>query len=197
MVSFGYGETVSVYRGGVLNGTVAGGIDPKANVIYLPAGSDVLQGDTAGFRGVLRRVNVIPQVWVNPFTGWAAGTVVELEDAPAFMPDLGLLERRSAPESWDGSTLTPAVWVTVWSGVCAVAPADMQGGLDRVAEQQIGVVPFVVDAPLTLENVLPEDRFTVTTSRDGRLESAVLNVTHVLSGSSETTRRFRAIENQG
>jgi hypothetical protein len=191
------GEAVTIFRDGSPIGILAGGIDPAANKIYVGAGADVLQGDTAAFRGVLRRIIQIPQVWLNPFTGRSAGTVLEHEDAPAFMPDLGLLERMSVAESWDGSTLTPAVWVTAWSGAVHVEPSESEGALARVAEQGVGVVPFLVHAPLALEDVRPEDRLTVTSSRDGRLETVTLNVTHVVSGSSFTTRQFRAIENQG
>jgi hypothetical protein len=47
--------------------------------LYLPAGSDVLEGDRMRVRGVVYAVDGRPADWRSPFTGWRPGLVVTLK----------------------------------------------------------------------------------------------------------------------
>jgi len=46
--------------------------------VYLPAGTDVAAIDAVQVGGELFEVDGSPNVWVNPFTGWAPGVEVKL-----------------------------------------------------------------------------------------------------------------------
>lgn len=49
--------------------------------VFLPADTVITARSLLTVRGLLYRVDGDPAVWVNPFTGWAPGTVATLERA--------------------------------------------------------------------------------------------------------------------
>lgn len=46
--------------------------------VYLPAGTDVVATDAVQVAGEQFEVDGSPNVWTNPFTGWAPGVEVKL-----------------------------------------------------------------------------------------------------------------------
>lgn len=47
--------------------------------LYMPAGSDVTAQNRVRVRGIVYGVLGEPAVWRSPFSGWAAGVVVQVE----------------------------------------------------------------------------------------------------------------------
>jgi hypothetical protein len=194
-----FGEAVQFYRDGTALVSLSAAVDPRANCLYLDGLTGVLAGDLAVYRGFTRRVVAAPELWQSPWTSARNGSLIQLEAASPFLPDVGVLARKTSEASFDAVTGvdTPAVWVDVWSGACSVEAAPVSGMDATVAEQQVGVQPFTIMAPLALADVRPDDKFTVSSSRDLRLLVRTLTVTRVAAGSSALVRTFTAIDNQG
>jgi hypothetical protein len=199
-VNFPFGVPVAVSRGGVVVGSVKCAWDPAENRLYGPYGADVAVGDVLGFRGLTRRVSAPPELWQSPFTGWKAGAVFHMEDAPTSLPDLGSLLRpagRGTLNETTGQYDSPTAPSTVWSGACLVEPAQSDGTNPEIGDQQVGVVPFVVTVPLEVTDIRVGDLFDVTSSRDGRLVARTLSVKAIRASSTALTRELLAFDNQG
>lgn len=180
-------EPVGVARTG---SSLIGLVDPDQRKIYLDPGVDVQRGDVLGFR-TWTRMALSVQSWQG------AGLVVEFEDGPSLLPDLGLLERRSGT-TWDQtSNQNTDTWGSVWSGPCRVdSAASISSGGSNIGEQEIQTQPFQVTFPLSVIDVEPGDRLTVTASRDGRLLVRKLTVQRTLAASLGQERLVLAREEQ-
>lgn len=190
------GDLVTVLRNGDQVAETLGGFDPAGLLLYLPDGTDVAEADTLGLRGAVYRADTVPEVWLNPFTGWEAGVVVHL--VLVEFPDQAVLERPGAPV-WDrdANTQVPG-WTVIWSGpVLVETPPSVAGVEALAAEQRLTLMPLLVSAPLELTDVRPDDRLTVTSSADPWLVGRGLEVTRVRGGSLVTLRQFSVIDNQG
>lgn len=190
------GESINVQR---TSEFVFGGIDDDQRKLYLPSGSDVRAGDTLGFRSKVRRVVADPVEWRSPFSGWAAGMVVEFEEGPAYLPDLGRLLRPSTDPpvlNEETGTLDPPGPVQQWSGACKVEPTESDGSTPFIGQQAVGKVPFVITVPLTVVDVAPGDLFDVTSSRDTRLSSRLLVITGVRASSTSLDRELIGFDPQ-
>lgn len=184
-------ESVTVQRTGR---ALPGLVDPLERRVYLESGSDVRAGDVLAFRGYTRRVVAEPMVWAS------AGVVVEFEDASPLLPDLGQLLRPTGglgPIDEETGLRIPPDAPVVWSGACLVEPAQSDGSIPEIGDQQVGVVPFTVEVPLALSDVRTGDVFKVTQSRDARLLVRLLVVKAVRASSTATTRTLLAFDNQG
>lgn len=182
-------EAVTVLRTGA---RVPALYDPAERRLYFSAVVDVVRGDAVTVRNLVRRIVEVPQVWLT------AGAVLQLEDAPPFLPDLGTLYRQTpggfnrATDTYDEPGLDP-----VWTGPCSLKAESVLGGDVDVAEQQVNVQRFLVTVPLELVDVRPDDVFKVTTSRDPWLPGRPLTAVRVEGGSEEQGRVVHVIDNQG
>lgn len=182
-------EAVAVLRTGA---RVQALYDPAERRLYLSTVVDVVRGDAVTVRNLVRRIVEVPQVWLT------AGTVLQLEDGPPFLPDLGTLYRESAggfnraTDTYDEPGL-----ILLWTGPCSLKAESVLGGDVDVAEQQVNVQRFLVTVPLELVDVRPDDVFKVTTSRDPWLAGRALTVVRVEGGSEELGRIAHVINNQG
>lgn len=197
---YAFGEPVQVSRGGQPLRTLYGGVDWAEHRLFLEPGSDVRQGDLASFRGLTRRINANPQVWYNPMTGWDAGTVAYFDPDPAFLPDWGHIRRPSPQPTLNEETgeLAYTPGPQVWSGPCLVVPGIGQGiNPNDFAGQRTSAMTHVITVPLDCTDVMPEDLFFVTTSRDPLLTTRTLVVIGVRLTSTDETRDLLVRDNQG
>lgn len=197
---FPAGEPVLVVRNGAMVGTLRGGFDPLENRVYLPYGSDVQGGDTISVRGLTRTTSQDVQDWRSPFNGWEAGSVVQLDDAPSTLPDLGQLFRNATSEPVLNETtgeLTLPDDDPIWSGPCKAEAENAQGNDPELGSQRVGIVPFLLTVPLSLVDVKSGDQFKVTQSRDQRLITRLLTITAVRGSSTSLVRELVAFDNQG
>lgn len=169
-------------------------IDPHNRQFYLDDPfTDVVVGDIAGFRGVVRRVTKVPDIWTD------GGMVVEFEIGPPYFPDWGVITRDATyvlDEATGERQLLPGT--TVWSGPCHVANDPY--GFDRLAdlgEQYVTTIPFVIQIPLEVVDVDNGDIFTITSSRDLRLLVRTLTIKSARAGSDNLFRELLAFDNQG
>jgi hypothetical protein len=197
---FPYGDHVRVMRDGVTVAELFGGIDPLESRVYLPFGSGVRAGDTIWIRGQMRTTSHDVMDWRNPFTGWEAGSVVQLDVAPAVLPDLGQLFRNatSAPvlDETTGELTLPDD-DPIWTGPCSADPTESMGNDPELGSQRVGIVPFMLTVPLSLIDVRSGDQFKVTQSRDQRLITRLLTITAVRGSSTSLVRELVAFDNQG
>ena len=192
------GERIAVLRDGAPESSFLAGYDPAENRLYAAFDAKIERGDVVAFRDLVRRVIEPPKRWRNPNTGRAHGCVLQLEDAPPFLPDLGHLYRLTSG-GFDQVTkvyLEPGRTL-IWSGPCSVKPESTIGSDVEVARQKVTVQPFSVTVPLELVDVRPDDVFRVSSVRDPRLAGRDLVVTRAEGGSEELGRLVRVIDNQG
>jgi hypothetical protein len=199
-MAFPAGERVTVTRGGLLVVDDLAAFDPAEGRVYLPFGADVRGGDTISIRGLTRTTSLDAQDWRNPWSGWAAGSVVVLDPAPAALPDLGSLFRNttSAPVlNEDTGVLVFPEDDPIWTGPVKAEAAESQGLTPELGTQRVGIVPFLLTVPLSLVDVKSGDQFRVSQSRDSRLTTRLLTITAVRGSSTSLTRELVAFDNQG
>jgi len=134
------GERIAVLRDGAPESSFLAGYDPAENRLYAAFDAKIERGDVVAFRDLVRRVIEPPKRWRNPNTGRAHGCVLQLEDAPPFLPDLGHLYRLTSG-GFDQVTkvyLEPGRTL-IWSGPCSVKPESTIG-----SDVEVGPVATVV-----------------------------------------------------
>lgn len=197
---FAHGERIRLYRNGSLVADTYGGIDPYENRLVLDPGVNVAGGDIATFRGLTRRVNGFPLVWRSPFTGWDAGIMAPVEEAPVVMPDLAEIHRPDGAPTLNATTgvLTRVPGALVWSGPCHIEPGIGEGtNVTDLATERISNLTSVATVPTDCDDARPDDLMTVTQSRDTRLLVTQLVVIGVRVSSDGFTRDLLVRDNQG
>ena len=184
-------QPVTATRGGSVQFSGLGGVDLEHSVVYLRGLADVRDGDVLSFGGYSRRVVAEPVTWHG------AGLVVQFEPAPPMLRDAGTLERRNGT-MWDRVLNTEVpVWEPLWSGPALVDPPTTEGSEAEAGQQRLTVQPFTVSVPLTVTDIRPDDRFTLTECDDPLLVGRALQVIRVKGASLAQVRQFTAIDNQG
>lgn len=197
---FPAGEPITVVRDGGQVDVFYGAVDQAEGRVYLPYAADVQPGDTLSFRGLVRTTTADRQDWRNPWTGWEAGSVVVLDDAPTTLPDLGQLFRNATSTpvlNEDTGVLELPDDTAAWTGACLAEAANAQGNDPELGAQRVGIVPFLITVPLSLVDVRSGDQFKVTQSRDQRLITRLLTITAVRGSSTKLVRELVAFDNQG
>lgn len=183
-------DSLTVARTGAVTSCL---VDPDLSRIYLPESVDIIRGDTVAFRDFTRRIPKPVAQWLG------AGLVVEYEDGPAYLPDLGEL-RRGVGYTFDENTgdRVPTGGTLLYSGPCHVSsdPYAFDTRTD-VGAQIVGSSAFIVQVPLEVIDGKDGDTFQVTYSRDGRLLVRALTVKAARAHSDQLFRELMCFDNQG
>lgn len=184
-------QPVTARRGNSVQFAGLGGVDMDHNVVYLRGLPDVRDGDVLEFGTYTRRVVAEPETWHG------AGVVVKFEPMPPLLRDVGVLERRNGT-TWDRNLNTEVPnWDSLWSGPALVDPPTTEGSEAEAGQQRVTVQPFTVSVPLSVTDIRPDDRFTLTESDDPLMVGRHLQVIRVKGASLAQVRQFTAIDNQG
>lgn len=183
-------DQVTVQRTGIASDAL---VDPAARKIYFAENVDVVRGDTAVFRDLVRRINEPVDYWLG------AGKVATFEEGPHFLPDLGRILRgvRWTTNYTTGDRIL-AAGDEIWSGPCNIEsdPYAFDSRTD-IAGQFVGTAVFLIQLPLEVIDIKDGDTFQITSSRDGRLLVRVLTIKSARANSDKLYREVLAFDNQG
>ena len=173
--------------------THRGLVDPDTRRIYLPEDVDIIRGDVAAFRDFSRRIDKPVEQWLG------AGKVVQFEEGPAYLPDLGKLIRNAHfTTDYDTGDRTLVGGDVLWSGPCHLEsdPYAFDTRTD-IGAQMVGSSVFLIKLPLEVVDVKDGDLFQITSSRDTRLLVRTLIVKSARASSDDLFRQLLAFDNQG
>jgi hypothetical protein len=173
--------------------TSRGLVDPEHRKIYLPQDVDIVRGDVAAFRDFSRRIDKPVEEWLG------AGKVVEFEEGPPYLPDLGKLIRNAHfTTDYDTGDRILTAGDVLWTGPCYLEsdPYAFDTRTD-IGAQMVGSSVFLIKLPLEVVDIKDGDSFQTTTSRDGRLLVRTLTVKSARASTSDLFRQLLAFDNQG